>query len=150
MRVSFLLIYIREYEKLSIVFNTILRRYIMKLNQTEIRALARRLTRRVKEDLPKIESDLYKSKKIKPLFEKWEKIEADLSKLEQERGKINLDLIHTCTWKSNRKKDLPYYLDTSYDTETILKEEISLTVLDVDSLAELTKTVLKSLNMESK
>ena len=88
----------------------------MKLNQTEIRALARRLTRRVKEDLPKIESDLYKSKKIKPLFEKWEKIEADLSKLEQERGKlaqsidkairekINLDLIHTCTWKSNRKK----------------------------------------------
>ena len=123
----------------------------MKLNQTEIRALARRLTRRVKEDLPKIESDLYKSKKIKPLFEKWEKIEADLSKLEQERGKlaqsidkairekINLDLIHTCTWKSNRKKDLPYYL-----------EEISLTVLDVDSLAELTKTVLKSLNMESK
>ena len=134
----------------------------MKLNQTEIRALARRLTRRVKEDLPKIESDLYKSKKIKPLFEKWEKIEADLSKLEQERGKlaqsidkairekINLDLIHTCTWKSKRKKDLPYYLDTSYDTETILKEEISLTVLDVDSLAELTKTVLKSLNMESK
>ena len=85
MRVSFLLIYIREYEKLSIVFNTILRRYIMKLNQTEIRALARRLTRRVKEDLPKIESDLYKSKKIKPLFEKWEKIQADLSKLEQER-----------------------------------------------------------------
>ena len=134
----------------------------MKLNQTEIRALARRLTRRVKEDLPKIESDLYKSKKIKPLFEKWEKIQADLSKLEQERGKlaqsidkairekINLDLIHTCTWKSNRKKDLPYYLDTSYDTETILKEEISLTVLDVDSLAELTKTVLKSFNMESK
>ena len=134
----------------------------MKLNQTEIRALARRLTRRVKEDLPKIESDLYKSKKIKPLFEKWEKIEADLSKLEQERGKlaqsidkairekINLDLIHTCTWKSNRIIDFPYYLDTSYDTETIFKEEISLTVLDVDSLAELTKTVLKSLNMESK
>ena len=80
MRVSFLLIYIREYEKLSIVFNTILRRYIMKLNQTEIRALARRLTRRVKEDLPKIESDLYKSKKIKPLFEKWEKIEADFGR----------------------------------------------------------------------
>ena len=60
--------HIREYEKLSIVFNTILRRYIMKLNQTEIRALARRLARKVKEDLPKLESDLYKSKKIKPLF----------------------------------------------------------------------------------
>ena len=134
----------------------------MKLNQTEIRALAKRLERKVKEDLPKIESDLYKSKKIKPLLEKWKKINADSDRIQQERGKvtqaiekaihekINSELIETTTWKSNRRENLPFYLDTYYHTETMLREEISLTVLDVDSLAELTKTVLESLNMESK
>ena len=162
MRVSFLLIYIREYEKLSIVFNTILRRYIMKLNQTEIRALAKRLERKVKEDLPKIESDLYKSKKIKPLLEKWKKINADSDRIQQERGKvtqaiekaihekINSELIETTTWKSNRRENLPFYLDTYYHTETMLREEICLSVLDADNLAELTQAVFKSLNMESK
>ena len=134
----------------------------MKLNQTEIRALAKRLERKVKENLPKIESDLYKSKKIKPLLERWKKIQADSDKIQQERGKvtqsiekaihekINSELIETTTWKSNRREDLPYYLDTYYHTETMLREEISLSVLDADNLAELTQAVFKSLNMESK
>tara|TARA_R100001086_G_scaffold13311_1_gene6802 strand:- start:1555 stop:1959 length:405 start_codon:yes stop_codon:yes gene_type:complete len=134
----------------------------MKLNQTEIRALAKRLERKVKEDLPKIESDLYKSKKIKPLLEKWKKINADIDRLQQERGKvsqsvekaihekINSDLIDTSTWKSNRTEDLPFYLDTYYHTETMLREEICLSVLDADNLEELTQAVFKSLNMESK
>ena len=60
----------------------------MKLNQTEIRALAKRLERKVKEGLPKIESDLYKSKKIKPLLERWKKIQVDSDKIQQERGKV--------------------------------------------------------------
>tara|TARA_E500000305_G_scaffold109350_2_gene114078 strand:+ start:276 stop:680 length:405 start_codon:yes stop_codon:yes gene_type:complete len=134
----------------------------MKLNQTEIRALAKRLERKVKENLPKIESDLYKSKKIKPLLERWKKIQADSDKIQQERGKvtqsiekaihekINSELIETTTWKSNRREDLPYYLDTYYHTETMLREEISLSVLDADNLAELTQAVFKSLDMESK
>ena len=134
----------------------------MKLNQTEIRALAKRLERKVKEDLPKIESDLYKSKKIKPLLEKWKKINADIDRLQQERGKvsqsvekaihekINSELIDTSTWKSNRTENLPFYLDTYYHTETMLREEICLSVLDADNLAELTQAVFKSLNMESK
>tara|TARA_R100000005_G_C4907183_1_gene146587 strand:- start:7 stop:411 length:405 start_codon:yes stop_codon:yes gene_type:complete len=134
----------------------------MKLNQTEIRALAKRLERKVKEDLPKIESDLYKSKKIKPLLEKWKKINADSDRIQQERGKvtqaiekaihekINSELIETTTWKSNRRENLPFYLDTYYHTETMLREEISLSVLDADNLAELTQAVFKSLNMESK
>lgn len=134
----------------------------MKLNQTEIRALAKRLERKVKEDLPKIESDLYKSKKIKPLLEKWKKINADSDRIQQERGKvsqsiekaihekINSELIDTSTWKSNRTEDLPFYLDTYYHTETMLREEICLSVLDADNLTELTKAVFKSLNMESK
>ena len=134
----------------------------MKLNQTEIRALAKRLERKVKEDLPKIESDLYKSKKIKPLFEKWKKINADSDRIQQERGKvtqdiekaihekINSELIDTCTWKSNCTVKLPFYLDTYYHTETMLREEICLSVLDADNLAELTQAVFKSLNMESK
>ena len=134
----------------------------MKLNQTEIRALAKRLERKVKENLPKIESDLYKSKKIKPLLERWKKIQADSDKIQQERGKvtqsiekaihekINSELIETTTWKSNRREDLPFYLDTYYHTETMLREEISLSVLDADNLAELTQAVFKSLNMESK
>ncbi len=134
----------------------------MKLNQTEIRALAKRLERKVKEDLPKIESDLYKSKKIKPLLEKWKKVNTDLEKINQERGKvtqdiekaihekINSELIETTSWKSNRKEDLPFYLDTYYHTETMLREEICLSVLDADNLAELTQAVFKSLNMESK
>ena len=134
----------------------------MKLNQTEIRALAKRLERKVKENLPEIESDLYKSKKIKPLLERWKKIQADSDKIQQERGKvtqsiekaihekINSELIETTTWKSNRREDLPYYLDTYYHTETMLREEISLSVLDADNLAELTQAVFKSLDMESK
>jgi seryl-tRNA synthetase len=134
----------------------------MKLNQTEIRALAKRLERKVKENLPKIESDLYKSKKIKPLLERWKKIQADSNKIQQERGKvtqsiekaihekINSELIETTTWKSNRREDLPYYLDTYYHTETMLREEICLSVLDADNLAELTQAVFKSLDMESK
>lgn len=134
----------------------------MKLNQTEIRALAKRLERKVKENLPEIESDLYKSKKIKPLLERWKKIQADSDKIQQERGKvtqsiekaihekINSELIETTTWKSNRREDLPFYLDTYYHTETMLREEISLSVLDADNLAELTQAVFKSLNMESK
>jgi seryl-tRNA synthetase len=134
----------------------------MKLNQTEIRALAKRLERKVKENLPKIESDLYKSKKIKPLLERWKKIQADSNKIQQERGKvtqsiekaihekINSELIETTTWKSNRREDLPYYLDTYYHTETMLMEEICLSVLDADNLAELTQAVFKSLDMESK
>jgi|TARA_A100001011_G_C14117175_1_gene759572 seryl-tRNA synthetase len=134
----------------------------MKLNQTEIRALAKRLERKVKENLPKIESDLYKSKKIKPLLERWKKIQADSDKIQQERGKvtqsiekaihekINSELIDTTTWKSNRRDSLPFYLDTYYHTETMLREEISLSVLDADNLAELTQAVFKSLNMESK
>jgi len=134
----------------------------MKLNQTEIRALAKRLERKVKEGLPKIESDLYKSKKIKPLLERWKKIQVDSDKIQQERGKvtqsiekvihekINSELIETTTWKSNRREDLPFYLDTYYHTETMLREEISLSVLDADNLAELTQAVFKSLNMESK
>ena len=134
----------------------------MKLNQTEIRALAKRLERKVKENLPKIESDLYKSKKIKPLLERWKKIQADSDKIQQERGKVtqsiekaiheknNSELIETTTWKSNRREDLPFYLDTYYHTETMLREEISLSVLDADNLAELTQAVFKSLNMESK
>jgi seryl-tRNA synthetase len=134
----------------------------MKLNQTEIRALAKRLERKVKEDLPKIESDLYKSKKIKPLLEKWKRVNTDLEKINQERGKvtqdiekaihekINSELIETTSWKSNRKEDLPFYLDTYYHTETMLREEICLSVLDADNLAELTQAVFKSLNMESK
>ena len=134
----------------------------MKLNQTEIRALAKRLERKVKEDLPKIESDLYKSKKIKPLLEKWKKINADSDRIQQERGKvtqdiekaihekINSELIETTTWKSNRRENLPFYLDTYYHTETMLREEICLSVLDADNLAELTQAVFKSLNMESK
>ena len=134
----------------------------MKLNQTEIRALAKRLERKVKEDLPKIESDLYKSKKIKPLLEKWKKINSDMDRIQQERGKvtqdiekaihekINSELIETTTWKSNRKENLPFYLDTYYHTETMLREEICLSVLDADNLEELTKAVFKSLNMESK
>ena len=134
----------------------------MKLNQTEIRALAKRLERKVKENLPKIESDLYKSKKIKPLLERWKKIQADSDKIQQERGKvtqsiekaihekINSELIDTTTWKSNRRDSLPFYLDTYYHTETMLREEISLSVLDADNLAELTQAVFKSLDMESK
>jgi seryl-tRNA synthetase len=134
----------------------------MKLNQTEIRALAKRLERKVKENLPEIESDLYKSKKIKPLLERWKKIQADSDKIQQERGKvtqsiekaihekINSELIETTTWKSNRREDLPFYLNTYYHTETMLREEISLSVLDADNLAELTQAVFKSLNMESK
>jgi seryl-tRNA synthetase len=134
----------------------------MKLNQTEIRALAKRLERKVKEDLPKIESDLYKSKKIKPLLEKWKRVNTDLEKINQERGKvtqdiekaihekINSELIETTSWKSNRKEDLPFYLDTYYHTETMLREEICLSVLDADNLSELTQAVFKSLNMESK
>ena len=86
----------------------------MKLNQNETRALAKKLERKIKRDLPDIETNLYKSKEIKPLFEKWKKIKAELSKLEQERGKvsqsiekalhksINPELIDTCTWKNNR------------------------------------------------
>ena len=134
----------------------------MKLNQTEIRALAKRLERKVKEDLPRLESDLYKSKKIKPLLEKWKKVNADSDKIQQERGKItqsiekaihekiNSELIETTTWKSNRKDDLPFYLDIYYHTETMLREEVSLSVLDADNLAELTQAVFKSLNMEIK
>jgi len=134
----------------------------MKLNQTEIRALAKRLERKVKEDLPKIESDLYKSKKIKPLLEKWKRVNTDLEKINQERGKvtqdiekaihekINSELIDTTSYKSNRKEELPFYLDTYYHTETMLREEICLSVLDADNLAELTQAVFKSLNMESK
>jgi seryl-tRNA synthetase len=133
----------------------------MKLNQTEIRALAKRLERKVKEDLPKIESDLYKSKKIKPLLEKWKRVNTDLEKINQERGKvtqdiekaihekINSELIETTSWKSNRKEDLPFYLDTYYHTETMLREEICLSVLDANNLSELTQAVFKSLNMES-
>ena len=134
----------------------------MKLNQTEIMALAKRLERKVKEDLPKIESDLYKSKKIKPLLEKWKRVNTDLEKINQERGKvtqdiekaihekINSELIETTSWKSNRKEDLPFYLDTYYHTETMLREEICLSVLDANNLSELTQAVFKSLNMESK
>ena len=43
-----------------------------------------------------------------------------------------------------------FYLDTYYHTETMLREEICLSVLDADNLAELTQAVFKSLNMESK
>ena len=42
----------------------------MKLNQNETRALAKKLERKIKQDLPKMETNLYKSKEIKPLFEK--------------------------------------------------------------------------------
>tara|TARA_R100000700_G_scaffold19738_1_gene26490 strand:- start:472 stop:876 length:405 start_codon:yes stop_codon:yes gene_type:complete len=130
----------------------------MKLNQNETRALAKKLERKIKQDLPKMETNLYKSKEIKPLFEKWKKIKAELSKLEQERGKvsqsiekalhknINPELIDTCTWKNNRAVELPFYLDTYYHTETMLREEIFLAVLGADNLAELTDAVFKSLN----
>ena len=130
----------------------------MKLNQNETRALAKKLERKIKQDLPKMETNLYKSKEIKPLFEKWQKIESELSKLEQERAKvsqsiekalhksINSELIDTCTWKNNRAVKLPFYLDTYYHTETMLREEIFLAVLGADNLTELTDAVFKSLN----